>query len=255
MNLFIKSLSIIDQDVSFYTKKQYLFFQKAIALYLFIHHYFLLYTLNISLTKFEVMILVQILIGAVLIFFNIMSRFVSLFCWCLMAIFFLKNLPLYGINHDFIGWLLLAMTTVKIEGAKVYFPKIIFYGAWLILGFGYLASGINKIQLTDFWVNGSALQILYSQSPVFNSYEFFNTLAGQNILKILTWIFVSAEIFFLVALLNKYTKLLVYITLCAAHVCIATTTQMTEVSLSILIFHLFIFDSRWLEKKYWTRNE
>ena len=48
-----------------------------------------------------------------------------------------------------------------------------------------------------------------------------------------------AEILFLPALINKYSRFVVYFVMLCGHFGIATTTNMTEVSISIILFDLF----------------
>ncbi len=238
-----------------YSLNQYHFFQKCISLYILFHFTALLINIYSLLSIFEIFLLLTTLITAVLIFFDFKSHIVSLICWFSVVVFSFANLELYGLNHDYIGWLLLAMAAIQ-TGRHVYqFPKIIKTAAWLILGFGYMASGLNKLFLTDFWINGTALELLYAKSPVFFKYDFLNTEIGSGSLQILTWFVLVLEISFLFCLFNKYLKILVYILMTLTHLFIATTTLMTEVSLSALVFHVFVFESSWLQKSFWIKNE
>lgn len=253
---FNKLLHIeISQNQSSYTLTQYKIFQKCMALYMLFHFMSLIFSVHQLLSTFETLICSVILICALFIFFNIKPRLVAFMGWLFCALFCYKNLALYGLNHDYIGWLLLAMTTIKIHNKQIEFPRIIYVAAWMILAVGYLASGVNKLLLTDFWMNGSALETLYAHSPVFLKYRLLDNSIAQILLKYLTWLFVGFELFFIALLFNKYTKLVAYIFMTVTHLFIASTTQMTEVSFSVLIFHLFVFDSRWLHRKYWITNE
>lgn len=248
-------IKVIAENDPSYSLNQYQFFQKCISLYILFHFSSLLINIYSLLSVFEIFLLLTTLISAGFIFFDIKSHIVSLICWLVVVIFSFGNLALYGLNHDYIGWLLLAMAAIKTGEHSYQFPKIIKTAAWLILGLGYMASGLNKLFLTDFWVNGTALGLLYAKSPVFFKYDFLNTEVGANTLQFLTWFVLILEVSFLFCLMNKYLKFLVYILMTLTHLFIATTTQMTEVSLSALVFHVFIFESTWLHKSFWIKNE
>ncbi len=253
LNHFINN-QFNDSDHS-YSFNQYHFFQKCIALYILFHFMSLVMNIYSLLSLFEIFLILTTLTGAALIFFDIKSQIASLICWFSMVFFCFGNLAVYGLNHDYIGWLLLALAAVKTDKHSIQFPKIIKTAAWLILGFGYMASGLNKLFLTDFWVNGTALELLYAKSPVFFKYEILNTETGSSILQSLTWFVLVLEVSFLICLFNRYSKILAYFFMTLTHLFIATTTQMTEVSLSALVFHVFVFETEWLHKNFWMKNE
>lgn len=239
----------------FYTSTQFLICQRALALYLFFHYYSILQASFLAFKPSEIISLNIILTFACLIFLNIFTPFFAFLCWLFCSSFLFNNLYLYGLNHDYSGWLLLAFSVVHISKDKPFMPAVLYKGAWLILGLGYLASGYNKLMLTDYWHNGNALELLYTSSPVFIQIQGLEKNYFLHVLlKLLTWVFMLAELFFLPALLNKYTRFIVYFILLFGHIGIASTTNMIEVSISILLFHVFIFDSRWLTKNYWVNS-
>ncbi len=247
-------LSLSKKNI-FYSEAQILFCQRGIALYLFFHYYSILQTSFITFRPIDITQLNIILALTCLLFLNLFTRFFAFLCWIFCTIFLFNNTYLYGINHDYVGWLLLANAAFRVTKDKPFMPAVLYNGAWIVLGIGYFASGYNKLLLTDYWQNGNALKSLYISSPVFiNLHEFENNSIIEAVLKFFTWTFMYAEILFLPALINKYSRFVVYFVMLCGHFGIATTTNMTEVSISIILFHLFVFDGRWLKKSYWTSS-
>ena len=258
MTAYIKALNrFINNQLSddSYSLNHYHFFQKCISLYILLHFISLAINIYSLLSVFEIFLILTTLISSVFIFFDIKSQFASLICWFSMVLFCFGNLALYGLNHDYIGWLLLVMVAIKTDKHSVHLPKVLKTTAWLILGFGYMASGTNKLFLTNFWISGTALELLYSKSPVFIKFDILDTKTATIILQSLTWFVLSLELLFLFCLFNRYTRLIAYFLMTLTHLFIATTTQMTEVSLSALVFHLFVFETEWINKKFWTQSD
>lgn len=254
-NLIVNAFAGLSKKVTFYSDTQILFCQRGLALYLFFHYYSILQTSFIVFKPSEIINLNIILALTCLIFLNLFTQFFSFLCWLFCSFFLLSNTYLYGINHDYIGWLLLAISAVRVSKDKPFMSSALYNGAWIVLGLGYFASGYNKLLLTDYWNNGNALKLLYTSSPVFiNLQGLENNYYVEMLLKFLTWTFMYAEILFLPALFNKYTRFAVYFIMLSGHVGIATTTNMMEVSISIILFHIFIFDGTWLEKSYWSSS-
>ncbi len=252
-NLIMNAFASLSKKVTFYSEMQILFCQRGMALYLFFHYYCILQASFIAFNPSEILNLNIILALTCLIFLNLFTQFFAFLCWIFCSFFLFSNTYLYGINHDYVGWLLLAISAVRVSKNKPFMPSVLYNGAWIVLGLGYFASGYNKLFLTDYWHNGNALKLLYASSPVFiNLQGLENNYYVEILLKFLTWTFMYVEILFLPALLNKYTRFAVYFIMLFGHVGIATTTNMMEVSISIILFHVFVFDSRWLAKSYWS---
>lgn len=197
--------------------------------------------------------LVTLIIASILLPFQKTQRWAALYLWLGIVILLSINALYYDINLDYFGWLLLMIALVPTVDEKDWqMPKILFEGAWLVLGVGYFASAIGKL-LFPVWQNGDAVRILFD-SMVINRFIFSAEFLKNYswIFKILTWLVVLSELLFLPLSLFKRSRFFAWLSMTLIHIAICASTQLSEISVAALIFHFYIFDSSWptsLKKK------
>ena len=128
-------------------------------------------------------------------------------------------------------------------------PPLVFWGAWFLMAFGYTVSGIHKLQCES-WVDGSALlHVLESLLARDNQLvKLLIELMDSNplIMKFLTWSSLFLEISFLPLGIFDRLRFSYWISFLAMHIGIMCLIDFTDLTLGVLMIHLFTFDKRWL---------
>src|SRR5690606_24969352 len=68
-------------------------------------------------------------------------------------------------------------------------------------------------------------------------------------LKLMTWSVLAIEIFALVGVLFKRTRFTTWLLLLSIHLGILVTINFADLTTGMILFHLFLFDPRWLKAK------
>jgi len=127
-----------------------------------------------------------------------------------------------------------------------YLPKWVFRCAWILLATGYSFSGFTKL-FSPSWIDGSAMKYLLLNplarpGPVremmLTAPDFF--LSG------LTWFTLAAELMFLPLAIWKKSRPWIWLTLVLMHLGIIAVVDFADLSMGMLMIHLFTFDPTWL---------
>lgn len=193
-------------------------------------------------------------LSAVLFAFGIFRRFNALILWygwaCLQ-----NRLPFLSIpSEGYIGWLFLACTIIP-KGEPIFknkrspqwkMPKEIFYGAWIVVAVSYSASGINKL-FSPSWTEGQALEITYSSAIALQNF-FTNWMKGNpKLMMVGTYLTLGLETLFAPLSLLSKLRPLMWGGMLGVHVLALLTLAIPEVSLGMILTHLFIMDVRWFK--------
>ena len=106
-------------------------------------------------------------------------------------------------------------------------PRWLLGGAWLVLALCYFMSGLYRLQ-------NPAWLILAQPS---------------NLLKILSWSFIAFELSFIILCIFEKTRKWAWLIMTLIQVIILVTGIHSELTLSLLLLHLFVFDARWLKAR------
>jgi len=172
----------------------------------------------------------------------------------------LLNINPYIINPAFayVGWLLLAMAVIPLgepytllrkHNSNWEMPKLVVVGAWLVFGASYTVSGITKL-VSPSWVNGETLDVLLN-STMANGWfiaDWARLLLPLSISHILTWGILWLEILCLPLCFWQLTRKYTWLLLTAAHVGILLILNIGFISVGMLVFHLFLFNTAWWPK-------
>ena len=211
-------------------------------------------------TPLAVTLFVSIL--ALLSFFVMIGfyrRTASLLLWYGWACLFHQNNLILNPGLPMVGWLLLTLALIpKGEGMGVenedkawYMPPILFWGAWIILGVSYTISGLDKAMAPS-WQDGSAITHLLN-NPLARDYflrDFFLWLP-EVMRQGLTWFTLALEIGFGILALFSKTRLWAWCMIMLMHLGILLIVDFPDLTLGVIMLHLFTFDARWfkVEKK------
>lgn len=206
-----------------------------------------------SLTLAAVMMLILAVAKATGKVLNRLNVGLPIFLWIGIVTLSIQYPYYYDINLEYVGWLLLATSVLNAAPASELnevnsFAKKI---AWLVLGVGYFASGIGKLLFSP-WQTGDALFLFYS-SEILARFQFTAGLPGP-VLTFATWLAVLAETGFLFSFFDRRARAIAWVLMSSLHLALAITSQLTEISLAVLIFHLFVFDQAWLNRDTWQKH-
>jgi len=263
-----------------YPAYQFALFRMIFGLYLLVHFLYLIpvagelwssagfisdVKLNPSYGFFPNMLYVWSTPLAVTVFVSVMAmlsffvmigfyrRTASVLLWYGWACLFHQNNLILNPGIPMVGWLLLALALIpKGEGwglskadKEWAMPSILFWGAWIIAGVAYTISGLDKAMAPS-WQDGSAITHLLN-NPLARDYflrDFFLWMP-EVFRQFLTWFTLVLEVVFgLLALFSK-TRKWAWIMIMAMHFGILLIVDFPDLTLGVIMLHLFTFDARW----------
>jgi hypothetical protein len=208
---------------------------------------------NIMLLFNSSSLLIQIYIGSLafsslLLIFNIYAVFNCVYLWYGWSCLFNSNNLTLNPTLQYIGWLLLALAIISSKPEKI--RHELFFGAWLLLALGYFISGIAKAQSPS-WQDGSAIYHVIT-NPLARDYIFRDFLLQipKDFLMALTYLILSLELLFLPLSFFPRTRFLVWLLMVLSHLGILLVINFTDLTLGMLLVHVFTFDPRWLKSKF-----
>ena len=218
------------------------------------------------LNYFDAPLFVQIYVGvlaflSLLFALGIQRPIVSLLLWYGWVSLFDRNNLISNPGIPFIGWLLLCCAVVpKGEPLSLQFnrqnleedttwqmPKILFYGAWLIMAISYTISGVDKL-MSPSWSDGTAIRHLL-ENPLARDWPLreMMLLLPPIAIKIMTWATLILEIVFLPLALLKKTRMWAWLGMVALHLGILMIVDFADLTIGMLMIHIFTFDGSWLK--------
>jgi predicted DCC family thiol-disulfide oxidoreductase YuxK len=125
-------------------------------------------------------------------------------------------------------------------------PAAVYEVAWLLLMAGYTYSGVVKLASPS-WVDGSALAHLLA-NPLARDWFLRDLLAAlpDPLLRLATWAALAAEILALPLALARRTRPLAWLATVALQLGILSVVAFADLTLGMLMVHLFVFDPDWL---------
>jgi predicted DCC family thiol-disulfide oxidoreductase YuxK len=184
-------------------------------------------------------------------------RLVSLILWYGFACLFNRNNLINNPRLAFVGWILLVFTCLPSgeplsadeEDCNWFMPKELFCGAWIIMGLSYSISGYHKLGSPG-WMNGDALRYL-TEGPLARNYFFpdFILKLPDWIIHPMTWSVLGLEVLFLPFILFKWGRITVWTLMVGMHLGILTLVDFADLTMGVLMIHVFTFDTAWFKEK------
>lgn len=184
-------------------------------------------------------------------------RTAALLLWYGWACLLHQNNLILNPGIPMVGWLLLAMLLIpKGEGFGFeqrqdcwYMPSILFWGAWVIVGISYTISGIDKAMAPS-WIDGSAITHLLN-NPLARDYFIRDMLLNTSefVRQMFTWTALILEIGFGFLVIFRKTRLYAWLMIMAMHIGILMIVDFPDLTLGVMMIHLFTFDARWFKKE------
>jgi len=195
------------------------------------------------------------------------DRVSSLFLILLLGWLYTRNPLIANPSLPVVGWVLLMhmMLPRGNYGAlsskgkmhlwtEWFFPKQIWFAAWVLLSVAYSYSGYTKL-MSPSWIDGSAIEIVLS-NPLARDHLLNNLLLSTPsfVLQILTWTIMIIELLFVLFALWEPTRKMVWMIMLLAQIGFLISFDFADLTIPMLLFHLLTFDRNWL-KKYHAKEE
>lgn len=214
--------------------------------------------LTILASPAQVTIFVAILLAlSIALLLGIARPVICVFLWYGWACLFHRNNPISNLGLPMMGWLFLAMALVpkgepfavlsKTSSTQWKMPRILFIGAWWILGASYTISGISKA-MDPSWQDGSAM-IQLMTNPLARDWWWTHFLASMpdQLLQLATWATLALEIGFGALCLFQRTRIFAWFALIAMHLGALTVIDFTDLTFGVLMLHFFVYDPKWFK--------
>ncbi len=200
--------------------------------------------------------LIVLSIASLLFTVGMKRNIMAIILWYGWVCLFDRNNLIANPGLPFIGWLLLACAVIP-SGEPLslkprveedwQMPKILFVSAWVIMALSYTISGIDKLMAPS-WHDGSAILHLLENPLARDSWlrELLLSLPDWTI-KAQTWTALTLEIVFLPLALFKRTRFIAWAGMTLMHFGIICIVDFADLTVGMLMMHVFTFDSRWME--------
>ena len=176
--------------------------------------------------------------------------------WYGWAALFNLNPLIYNPGIQYIGLLLLLTTLVPARehwrlpgsraGSPFHVPRFVVVTAWILMAVGYSYSGIVKLAAPS-WVDGTAITHLLN-NPLARDWflrDAFLQLPPM-VLRLLTWGALAGEVLFLPLAVWRVTRPMAWCWMASMHIGIVMLVSFADLTLGMLMLHLFTFDRAWL---------
>jgi len=206
----------------------------------------------------SVQIFLLVLLGAAFAFtLGKCRRTAAILLWYGFACLYNQNPLIQNVSLGYLGWLLLACAVIpsgeasagpkQAQRVEWQMPSCLYWGAWLILSLGYTVSGFAKLSGDMSWIRGDVFTLVaerfVTNSGVLAQFFFELPLAVQ---RVVCWFVVGVQAAFFPCALWGPSRAVVWTAMLLMHIGVIVTFPIPEISCTILLFHLFVFDARWL---------
>lgn len=174
--------------------------------------------------------------------------------WFGWACLFNRNNLILNPSIPYIGLLLLLSALVPDgEGwgpgtarADWRFPSSVYWTGWILLAAGYSYSGWMKL-ISPSWIDGSALSHILN-NPLARPTTLRESLLHLPAiwLKLATWSSLVAELIFLPLSFCLTSRMIAWLALCILQIGVLCLVSFADLTVAMLLAHLFVFDPRWL---------
>ena len=179
-------------------------------------------------------------------------RLAAVLIWAGLVMLLHRNNLTHNVSLPYLGWLLLASTLVPTgEGGGFSrrdpdwaFPKALLLGAWVVFGVSYTLGGWVKLQRPEWWT-GDALGYVFERPITHAPVAYLASLLPEPTLRLASWGSAGLEGVAAAMILLPSTRLVAWWGLTGLQLGILATMDLAELSVAVLLFHLFLYDPTW----------
>ncbi len=187
------------------------------------------------------------------------DRFAAVAIWYIWACLFGRNPLIANPSLPFVGWMLLAHAFLPRSpygswsargradpGNGWSMPPMIFAAAWIVMAVGYSYSGYTKL-ISPSWADGSAIERVLN-NPLARTGFLRQALFGlpSGALQVATWGSLALELFFAPLAVFRRLRPWLWCSMLLMHVSLVLLIDFADLSLGMVMLHLFTFDPAWL---------
>lgn len=206
--------------------------------------------------QFVTIFLVAMLLLSAALALGLFRRTSALLLWYGWACLFNRNNLISNPGIPYVGLLLLlsvllppgepfALHRRKQDGTWD-FPAVVYWVAWFLMAVGYTISGVIKLSSPS-WANGTALAHLIN-NPLARPGLFRDLflMLPEWATRLQTWGVLALEVLFLPLSFHRKTRMLAWLAMVIMHLGIVLVVDFADLTLGMLMMHLFSFDPEWL---------
>ena len=128
-------------------------------------------------------------------------------------------------------------------------PRWVWRCAWVLMAVGYTFSGWTKLSSPS-WVDGSAMRFLLENPLARDAWmRDLMVMLPDSLLMGMTWLTLLAELLFLPLAIWGRSRPWIWLLLVGMHLGIIAVVDFADLSLGMLMIHLFTFDPDWLPSR------
>lgn len=190
------------------------------------------------------------------------DRMAAMFMWFVLACFLGRNPLILNPAMPYTGWMLLAHVFLPAApygslaargrldpGNNWTFSQGVFLAGWVILALTYSYSGYTKL-LSPSWVSGDNVSYVLT-NPLARDWflrDLFLTLPPV-LLKLLTWLILGIELLFAPLALIRRLRPWLWAGMLIVQFGFAFLLNFPDLTIAMLLFHMFTFNPDWLKAK------
>ncbi|MEM9398643.1 MAG: HTTM domain-containing protein [Verrucomicrobiota bacterium] len=208
--------------------------------------------------------LIIAVLGSVLVMLGRIRRLSCLFLWYTWTCLFTANPLIANPSLAYIGLLLVLCTLIphgecyilklpnehSKKSTNWKMPAMVCFTAWTLMSVGYTFSGVMKL-FSPSWIDGSALQhLMYNPLARPGLFRDLMLILPESLTKCMTWSVLALEIAFVPLVIFRKTRPWVWLSMLLMHFGIMATVDFADLSLGMVMIHLFTFQSSWVKKTY-----
>ena len=189
-------------------------------------------------------------VGLALLFAaGIADRAAAVALWYVWACLLGRNPLILNPGIPYVGWLLLAHALLPAvrrgDEPRWRMPPAIFAAAWAVMAIGYSYSGMTKV-VSPSWLDGSALARVLENPLARPGYALDLMLSmPAALLRAATWGALAFEILFAPLALSGRVRPWIWAGGLAMHLSLIVLIDFADLSLGMVMLHLFTLDPGW----------
>jgi len=187
------------------------------------------------------------------------DRLAAVALWYVWACLYTRNPLIANPSLPFVGWLLIAHAFIpgrpygsfaargRLDpGGGWRLPDGIFRAAWIVMAVGYSYSGYTKL-VSPSWRDGTAI-VRVLENPLARPLRLRELLTSlpDGLVSAWTWGALGLELLFAPLALIARARPWLWLALLGMHLSLAVLIDFTDLSMGMVMLHLFTFNPAWL---------
>jgi len=200
--------------------------------------------------------------GSLLLAVGLRDRVAAVVVWYVWACLLGRNPLILNPGIPYVGWILLAHAFLprapfgsweargRVDpGGGWRFTPSLFAAAWIVMALGYTFSGVTKLTSPS-WLDGTALARILD-NPLARPGPLRDLFAGlpSPMLAACTWGVLALEIAFAPLALVPRLRPWLWGSMVALHLSLIALIDFADLSLGMVMLHLFTFDPAWVPRR------